>query len=183
MNPNEFSKSWRIVISGSFGISKCLQNGVRLNNLVLQRHFFGCFFLTSGSNKGKIRNNFFGIFSFAGSRFTTAKISLKNHEFLPRNGENCSRNLQNKVCFGFGWAGRSGRARSCDWLDSKQNNQSEALFTFWRKYFSLWQKVPRFWFVICEILPWTIFFVTKNTQCVRSRILLPLRFLREIKFW
>ena len=133
MNSNEFSKSWRIVISGSFGISKSLQNRVRLNNLIFQRHFFGRFFLTSGSNEGKIRNNFFGIFSFTGSRFTTAKNSLKNHEFLTeelviKRGKSFTEfSKQSLFWFSFSRPGAGAREAVIGWIQNKTTNQKLCL--------------------------------------------------------
>ena len=178
MNSNEFSKSWRIVISGSFGISKSLQNWVRLNNLIFQRHFFGRFFLTSGSNEGKIRNNFFGIFSFTGSRFTTAKNSLKNHEFLTeelviKRGKSFTEfSKQTLFWFSFSRPGAGPRDALIGWIQNKTTNQKlclhftqKYLFQFvscdfqvsnlwfvklWHERFSLWQK-----HTVCKFLNFT----------------------------
>ena len=76
MDPDEFSKSGRIVIPDSLGIAPGFKDRVGLDNLVLQS---GLSFLplACGSDGGKIRNNLLCIFSLPSSRFSTRNKGFK----------------------------------------------------------------------------------------------------------
>ena len=68
---NQTYKSRRIVISYGFCITKCFQNWVGLHNLIFQVSFFDVSVLIFiGANRSKIRDDFFGVFSFSSSRFS-----------------------------------------------------------------------------------------------------------------
>ena len=61
MNPDEFTKTRRVVISDSLGIAPGFKNWVGLDNLVLQRCF--SFLPFSGrTDSGKVGDDLLGVF-------------------------------------------------------------------------------------------------------------------------
>ena len=70
-------KSRRVVISNCLGITKGLQDRIRLNNLIFQVSFFVVVFVLVCTDSGKVRNDLFRIFRFSGTRFSAILRSRK----------------------------------------------------------------------------------------------------------
>merc|ERR1719270_722987 len=70
MDTDEFTKTGRVVIPCSFGISIKLKNGVGGHNLVLKRDLLLRLFARASGNHGKIGDNLLGVLSLSSTRLT-----------------------------------------------------------------------------------------------------------------
>ena len=75
MNADELTKSGRVVIPRSFGITIRLQDGVGGHNLVLQGDLL-LTLLSRGCNHGQVRDNLFGVLSLSSTRLTSDEHGL-----------------------------------------------------------------------------------------------------------
>ena len=80
MNTDELSKSGRVVIPDSLGITIGLQDRVGLDNLVLKRSLLLLSLLDllgrAGANEGKVGDDLLGILGLSGSRFSSNQNGL-----------------------------------------------------------------------------------------------------------
>lgn len=71
MDSDEFTEARRVVVSDSFGISKRLQHGVALNDLVFESDLTRLSGFLALGNPRKELNDLLGILRLASTRFTT----------------------------------------------------------------------------------------------------------------
>lgn len=76
-------ESRRIVIPGCLCISKGLQNGIRLHNLVFQGGLFRHFLLLFAStDESKVRDDLLGIFGLAGAGLSSESVKNPSLTFF-----------------------------------------------------------------------------------------------------
>merc|ERR1719233_909576 len=76
VDSDEFSKTGRVIIPGSFGITIGFKDRVSSHNLIFQRYFHLRFLSTSSSNHGKICDDLLGIFCLASTRLASNQHSV-----------------------------------------------------------------------------------------------------------
>ena len=75
MNPDEFSKSGRVIVPHGLGIAPGLQDGVGLDDLVLKGGL-SLLPLARGADGGEVGDDLLGVLSLAGTRLSSNKDGL-----------------------------------------------------------------------------------------------------------